>query len=173
MTVYLIGFMGCGKSSTGRRLARMLGYAFADTDRLVEEAAGKSIARIFAEEGEAAFRLYETEALAAIPQARDTIVATGGGLPCNERNLSLMKECGRLVYLSASQERLIRTLLACRRDRRPRIAGLDESGIREYVRTTLPGRERFYAQADLTVTCDGKSNERITAEIAGYVRSLG
>lgn len=51
MTVYLIGFMGCGKSSTGRRVARALGYAFADTDRLVEEAAGKSIARIFAEEG--------------------------------------------------------------------------------------------------------------------------
>lgn len=132
MTVYLIGFMGCGKSSTGRRVARALGYAFADTDRLVEEAAGKSIARIFAEEGEAAFRQLETEVLAAIAQDADTVVATGGGLPCNERNLTLMRERGRIVYLSRSQERLVQILLACRRDRRPRIAGLDEAGIREY-----------------------------------------
>ena len=65
MTIYLTGFMGCGKSSTGRRVARALGYTFADTDCLVEETAGKSIARIFAEEGETVFRQLETEALAA------------------------------------------------------------------------------------------------------------
>ena len=67
MTIYLTGFMGCGKSSTGRRVARVLGYTFADTDCLVEETAGKSIARIFAEEGETVFRQLETEALAAPP----------------------------------------------------------------------------------------------------------
>ena len=77
MTIYLTGFMGCGKSSTGRRVARALGYTFADTDRLVEETAGKSIARIFAEEGETVFRQLETEALVAIPQEGNTVVATG------------------------------------------------------------------------------------------------
>ena len=92
MTIYLTGFMGCGKSSTGRRVARALGYTFADTDCLVEETAGKSIARIFAEEGETVFRQLETEALVAIPQEGNTVVATGGGLPCSERNLSLMRQ---------------------------------------------------------------------------------
>ena len=171
MTVYLIGFMGCGKSSTGRRVARALGYAFADTDRLVEEAAGKSIARIFAEEGEAAFRQLETEVLAASAQDADTVVATGGGLPCNERNLALMRERGRIVYLSRSQERLVQILLACRRDRRPRIAGLDEAGIREYVAATLRERLRFYSQADLTIACDGKSNRQITDRLIRFIRS--
>lgn len=115
--------MGCGKSSTGRRVARALGYTFADTDCLVEETAGKSIARIFAEEGETVFRQLETEALAAIPQEGNTVVATGGGLPCSERNLSLMRQRGRIVYLASSQERLVHILLACRRDRRPPDSG--------------------------------------------------
>ena len=172
MTIYLTGFMGCGKSSTGRRVARALGYAFADTDSLVEEAAGKSIARIFSEEGETTFRQLETEALAAILQEHDTIFATGGGLPCSERNLSLMRQRGRIVYLASSRERLVHILLACRRDRRPRIAGLDEAGIREYVHTTLAQRESYYSQADRTVICDGRDNRRIADEIIAYVRSL-
>ena len=171
MTIYLTGFMGCGKSSTGRRVARALGYTFADTD-CVEETAGKSIARIFAEEGETVFRQLETEALAAIPQEGNTVVATGGGLPCSERNLSLMRQRGRIVYLASSQERLVHILLACRRDRRPRIAGLDEAGIREYVRTTLAQRESYYAQADRTVICDGMDSRHIADEIIAYVRSL-
>ncbi len=172
MTIYLTGFMGCGKSSTGRRVARALGYTFADTDCLVEETAGKSIARIFAEEGETVFRQLETEALVAIPQEGNTVVATGGGLPCSERNLSLMRQRGRIVYLASSQERLVHILLACRRDRRPRIAGLDEAGIREYVRTTLAQRESYYAQADRTVICDGMDSRHIADEIIAYVRAL-
>ena len=172
MTIYLTGFMGCGKSSTGRRVARALGYTFADTDCLVEETAGKSIARIFAEEGETVFRQLEAEALAAIPQEGNTVVATGGGLPCSERNLSLMRQRGRIVYLASSQERLVHILLACRRDRRPRIAGLDEAGIREYVRTTLAQRESYYAQADRTVICDGMDSRHIADEIIAYVRAL-
>ena len=166
MTIYLTGFMGCGKSSTGRRVARALGYTFADTDCLVEETAGKSIARIFAEEGETVFRQLETEALAAIPQEGNTV------LPCSERNLSLMRQRGRIVYLASSQERLVHILLACRRDRRPRIAGLDEAGIREYVRTALAQRESYYAQADRTVICDGMDTRHIADEIIAYVRSL-
>ena len=114
----------------------------------------------------------ETEALAAIPQEGNTVVATGGGLPCSERNLSLMRQRGRIVYLASSQERLVHILLACRRDRRPRIAGLDEAGIREYVRTTLAQRESYYAQADRTVICDGMDSRHIADEIIAYVRAL-
>ena len=91
MTIYLTGFMGCGKSSTGRRVARALGYTFADTDCLVEETAGKSIARIFAEEGETVFRQLETEALAAIPQEGNTVVATGAA--CRAANATC-RSCG-------------------------------------------------------------------------------
>ena len=93
-------------------------------------------------------------------------------LPCSERNLSLMRQRGRIVYLASSQERLVHILLACRRDRRPRIAGLDEAGIREYVRTTLAQRESYYAQADRTVICDGMDSRHIADEIIAYVRAL-
>ena len=118
------------------------------------------------------FRQLETEALAAIPQEGNTVVATGGGLPCSERNLSLMRQRGRIVYLASSQERLVHILLACRRNRRPRIAGLDEAGIREYVRTALAQRESYYAQADRTVICDGMDSRHIADEIIAYIRSL-
>lgn len=169
MVVYLTGFMGCGKSSVGRRLARALGYAFADTDHLVEETAGKGIAAIFAEDGEAAFRRIEREVLQRTADMNRTVVATGGGMPCGEGNVEFMNAHGAVFYLKSSVGRLVGNLLAGDRSRRPKIAGLGNEELCEYVRTTLAAREERYAKAAFTVECDGRSDYGIVAEIAACV----
>lgn len=165
MIVYLTGFMGCGKSSVGLVAAGMAGYGFMDTDRMVERMAGKSIDAIFAEEGESLFRELETEALRMAAGFADTVVATGGGAPCSATNIGIMQDSGKVVYLHASPELLLENLLISGSRNRPKIAGLDRDGLREYIGVALAGRESFYRSADYIVECDGRGDGEIAAEI--------
>ena len=100
----LIGFMGTGKSSVGRMLAAQLRYEFVDTDELIEKRAGKSITRIFAEEGESAFRQMERDVVAEMHGWDRRVIATGGGLAANEENLRGLKQHALVVCLWASPE---------------------------------------------------------------------
>ena len=98
--IYLVGFMGAGKSSVGRLLARSLDRPFIDLDRHIEDTVGMPIRRIFAEQGEGAFRRYEREALIRTTDAEDAVVAAGGGAACDATNLEIMRSCGgRVVFL--------------------------------------------------------------------------
>ncbi len=97
--IYLIGMMGCGKSTCGRLLAEKLGRRLVDTDRLIVERAGKSVSDIFAAEGEETFRDLETQVCRAIGRERNLIVATGGGLPLRAENRALLRESGTVVFL--------------------------------------------------------------------------
>jgi shikimate kinase len=100
----LMGFMGTGKSEVGRRLAQRLGRAFVDTDRLVEERAGKRIATIFAEDGEPAFRTLERAAVAEAAGRGGSVVAVGGGTVLDPENVRCLRAAGVLVYLTARSE---------------------------------------------------------------------
>ena len=171
MILYLVGFMGCGKSSIGRRLAERTGFAFADTDRMVEETAGRTIPEIFATDGEAAFRAMESAALRSISDEGNTIVATGGGTPCNPENLAWMKAHGHSVYISITADYLYR-ILYTRRQRRPKLAGLNDEELLRYIRTTLAEREPYYNQASATIECTGASDRYIIDHILFYLDHL-
>lgn len=102
--VVLVGFMGTGKSSVGRKLAESLGFEFIDTDQVVVELAGKSIPQIFEDEGEERFREWESEALARCAGKGRQVIATGGGIVTQERNRALLREAGHVVWLKADPE---------------------------------------------------------------------
>ena len=107
----LIGMMGVGKSSVGRACAQTLGWPFADTDELVELAAGRSVAELFALNGEAAFRAREADALAdALAAPLPTVVSCGGGAVIEPANRRLLHERATVVWLRASPEELVRRL---------------------------------------------------------------
>lgn len=168
MTLFLIGFMGCGKSSLGRKLAARLDYDLIDTDKAVESDTGVTIGEIFAYEGEAGFRLREREMLCSLPDEGRVVVATGGGLPCYADNLQIMQSKGKTIYLKLSPERLV-TRLGRGRARRPKIAGMNDEELLAYISELLPQREEFYLAADMVVECDNLSDVEIIEAIVSAV----
>ena len=103
--VVLIGFMGSGKTTFGKALAQKLNMSFLDTDAYIEEQAGKPIAKIFEEDGEEYFRRLETEVLIRLRDTvSNTVFSTGGGMPLRNQNARLLKEIGRVYYLTAANQ---------------------------------------------------------------------
>ena len=105
--IILTGFMGTGKSTLGRLLAAKLGYQFVDTDQLIEEQIGHSIAELFANQGEAAFRRLEAELVTELAQKRRLVIATGGGLILNPNNVSTLLQTGQIFCLTARPEEIL------------------------------------------------------------------
>ena len=151
--IFLIGFMGCGKSTLGRLLADAMGYQFVDTDQLIEEKCGCSVAQIFAEKGENAFRQLEREMLEKLLKLQRIVVATGGGMACCQQNIDKMNAAGTTVYLQASAENLANWLKPERKNR-PLIAQQSEEQLYQYIVQTLSQREKFYQQATFTICVD-------------------
>ncbi|TVQ08828.1 MAG: shikimate kinase [Leptolyngbya sp. DLM2.Bin27] len=145
INLYLIGMMGAGKSSTGAELAQALGYQFFDTDAVVEAAAGKPIAEIFADQGEAAFRQLETQVLAELATYRRLVVATGGGIITQQQNWSYLHH-GIVVWLDAPPT-LLQSRLAGDQDR-PLLQAPD---WKTQLTQLLGQRQPLYAQADVRV----------------------
>lgn len=168
MTLFLIGFMGCGKSSLGRKLAARLGCEFFDTDKAIESDTGVTIGEIFAYEGEEGFRLRERDMLCLLPGEGRVVVATGGGLPCYADNLQVMQSKGRSVYLRLSPEKLV-SRLGRGRARRPKIAGMNDEELLKYICDLLPQREEFYMAADIVIECDNLSDVEIVEAIISAV----
>ena len=140
--IVLIGFMGSGKSSIGRRLARRLRFQFLDTDRLVEERAKMTIPEIFKKYGEANFRERETAALDSLLGARRHILATGGGVVTQPGNIPLLRRLGLVVLLSADPEEIFRRV--SRNTQRPL---LQVENPRQRVLDMMAARRAAYLQA--------------------------
>jgi shikimate kinase len=116
--IALIGFMGAGKSVAGRALAAKLGMEFVDLDSLIEEKAGRSIAEIFARDGEPAFRRMETEITSQVADKEKAVIACGGGIVLEQNNVGLLRESSIIIYLAAEPAILLRRVLKSR-ERRP------------------------------------------------------
>lgn len=164
--VILIGFMGCGKSSVGKMLARELSVPFVDTDAWIEEQNGRKISDIFRESGEEYFRELETRALEQLLEDEGRkVIAVGGGLPMRPVNREYLKKLGTTVYLLAQPETLVARLQGD--DTRPLLQGGE---LRQKIRQLMSDREDMYqSAADIRISTDGKKICEITEEIRRYV----
>ena len=151
MHIYLTGFMGSGKTSVGRVLARRLGWRFVDLDESIERRAGMSVAEIFKDSGEAEFRRLESAELAAIPETVATVIATGGGTMIDPTNQRLMAERGQSVWLNAPLELII--------DRLDGPRGLDRPlyGTHAELEKLFTSRVSIYEQSSQIVMIDAGS----------------
>ena len=145
-SLYLVGMMGSGKSSTGRPLAEKLGYGFVDSDSVIEQLAGCSIPEIFQRDGEAGFRELETQVLSAISERHSLVVATGGGVVTRSENWGVMHQ-GIVIWLDVEREQLLKRLEA---DNTPRPL-LQEADPAQALDRILNARRPQYSEADLTV----------------------
>ena len=163
MNVYLVGFMGCGKSTVGKILAKELRMKFYDSDRLIERAAGKSVARFFSEKGERSFRRLERGVISRLSREKGAVVALGGGALLDPRNRRLAAK-GRLVLLSCSREELWRRLKP-RLGVRPLL-----SGGRPAFDELLRRRRGLYEGADIVVSTTRRGPRAAARLIAGRLR---
>ncbi len=159
--VYIVGYMGAGKSTSGRRLATMMDLPFFDTDETLRQTTGCSVTELFEKEGEAAFRRREREVLHALTEAHPSaLISTGGGTPCFEDNMDHMRQNGFVVYLKMSAERLVQRLEG-RAEERPLIAGIAPADLPGFIQQHLAEREPDYARAHMTVDADHLDRDRM------------
>jgi shikimate kinase len=162
-SVVLVGMMGVGKSSIGRRLAARLGVPFVDADTEIEKAAGMSIPDIFARHGEANFRSGEARVIARLLEGGPQVLATGGGAVMNADTREAIKARGVSIWLNAEFDVLMRRINKRKNDR-PMLQTADPAAR---LRELLVEREPFYALADLTVQSQEVPHEAIVTDIVG------
>jgi shikimate kinase len=151
MNIFLIGFMGSGKSTTGKKLSKLLGYSFVDTDELIIDRLGMSINDIFKHLGEEKFRENETGVLNKLVTEKNLVVSTGGGLPCYGENMDIINRHGISVYLKVSPTDLY-SRLSPGKYKRPLIKNLSDEELMKFIENTLSEREAYYSLAHHTVT---------------------
>ena len=166
-SLYLVGIMGSGKTSTGRPLAERLGYGFVDADAVIKQAAGCSIPEIFERDGEAGFRKLESQVLSAISQRHSLVVATGGGVVTQQENWGLLHS-GIVIWLDVVPDQLLQRLKA-------------DSTVRPLLQTDDPEaalnallneRRPLYAEADLTVVINEETPETVADGILQLLPGL-
>ena len=165
--VFLTGFMGVGKTRVGRILARELGRCFLDTDRMIEQRAGKTIAEIFADEGEAHFRQLERDCVLETCQRPDAVVALGGGAITRADNVAAVRCAGILVCLKADVDTIFARVR--HRTNRPLLAGLDSQAQRAKIESLLRERAPFYDQAHIELYT---TQVQTPEDTAGKLRDL-
>lgn len=168
--IILIGYMGCGKSTLGKKLSFRERIALLDTDKMIEQRQGKAISQIFDEEGEAAFRQMETDCLKEIMGYSERyVISVGGGLPLKEENRKLLKELGTVLYLRARPDTIYERL---KNDTtRPLLRGDDPKGK---IKSMIENRGPFYEEAaDGIIDVDEKGYEAILGEITDAVKGMG
>ena len=159
--IYLIGFMGTGKSTIASAFSEMQKMKIVEMDDVISEKAGMSIKSIFSEYGEEYFRNLETKLLKEIVQMENVIVSCGGGVVLRQENISMMKDTGTIVHLSAKPEEILRRVK--NDNKRPLLQGSKNVESKESLMKT---RNTSYENAaDFTIHTDGKSKEVICEEI--------
>ena len=177
-TIFLIGYMGCGKTTLGSALADEMGVTFIDLDDYIEERCEARITEIFKRVGEKGFREMEQQALQEVAASADgTIVACGGGTPCFGRNMELMNGLGLTIWLTTSAERMAaRLCLPEQKAKRPLVASKTDEEILAFVKEKLAEREPYYSQAQLqfdSTDIETAAATRATArQLAALLKSL-
>ena len=151
MRIFLIGFMGSGKTHWGTRIAEKLQIPFYDLDAVIVNSEGMSISEIFVNKGEEYFRYMEKQTLEdLVAREENFVLSAGGGTPCFFNNIDFMKRNGKVLWLNTSLEALNQRLLKEKMSR-PLLRGITELGLRAYIIRKLSERKMYYEQADLMV----------------------
>lgn len=165
-SIFLTGFMGAGKSTTGKCLAELLGYEFVDLDQKIVAREGRSIADIFSSEGEKYFRDCESRLLASLSKEATSVYATGGGIVEREANRAMMRQKGLIVYLNASWDTL-RERLHRSKDRP--LVNQDKGW--DTVSQLWSNRQSFYQDADIIVETDGRKPFEVASDIVNILKT--
>jgi shikimate kinase len=166
--VFLVGYMGCGKSTVGKMLAGRLGLQFIDMDVFLENRFHKTVSQLFAERGEDGFRRMERVALEEICGYQDTVVATGGGAPCFFDNMDVMNDAGTTVYIKASVE-ILSQRLRHGKAKRPLVSDKTDDELKAFIDGMLLLREPYYTKARLTVHSTALLDFGFVDEIIGFL----
>ncbi len=167
MKVFLIGFMGCGKSTMGRKLALRLGYNFIDLDDRFEERENIKIAQYFNQFGEEAFRKRESKLLKSDNYPENCVISTGGGLPCYFDNMEWMKVNGTVIYIQLPPKTLAGRL-EHGREERPLLHGKHGDDLVRFIGEKLAEREPFYLQANIIAEGISLNAERLEGMILNH-----
>jgi len=156
--------MGAGKSTIGRKLSQKLNLGFLDLDKVIEEKSNQTIDEIFSQNGESEFRKYETKCLKEVVLEMAHVISLGGGTLLSEENRRLVKESGRLIYLKASVEELVKRARP-KAHLRPLLKGKSESEIREFIIHLFKSRETIYDSAEIIILTDNISSDEVVGKV--------
>ncbi len=165
VNIALIGFMGTGKTSVGRIVAEQLRFDYLDTDELIQSATGRTIPEIFKTDGETRFRELEEKVVAEISTRTKTVIATGGGLPVNPKNLASLKSHALVVSLWSSPEKIWERVR--HQGHRPL---LHDENPQAKIRELLAAREPFYKQADVLLNTELRSVREVAQQVVHQFR---
>tara|TARA_B100001250_G_C19405692_1_gene616743 strand:+ start:165 stop:671 length:507 start_codon:yes stop_codon:yes gene_type:complete len=167
--IYLIGFMGAGKTTIGQQFALENNLTFIDTDKEIETRNNRKILDIFQKEGQDYFRELEKELLISLSENK--VVACGGGLPIYNNNMSFIKKSGISIYLKVSVEELLNRLLN-NSNNRPLIKYRSNNNLRNFIQEEIKKREKFYSMANYTINTSKLSQEDILRKINSLIFSI-
>jgi len=162
--IFLIGFMGTGKTHWGKLWAEETGYTFFDLDTVIEELAGKTVAEIFDQDGEPFFREKEKELLRAFADKKNCIIACGGGTPCLNDNMQWMNENGTTVYLAASPHFIYGHVIN-EQDKRPLLKKINAAELLFFIEQKLKEREPFYTTSHIRLNVEQLDEKSIFSVI--------
>jgi shikimate kinase len=165
MKIFLIGFMGCGKTHWGRQLGQKLQIPFFDLDEKIVEQEGRSVPDIFEEEGEEYFRMLEKEMLYMLSDGHETFVmATGGGTPCFYNNIDYLKQQGTVVWLNCPIDCLYQRLVK-EKEQRPLLRQIPDPELKSYIVRKFSNRKIFYQQAGVIIQEDSLTLDKLVSMI--------
>jgi shikimate kinase len=171
MRIFLVGYMGCGKSRWGKMIASHYGLQFIDLDTHIEEREEMTIPEIFAKHKEEGFREREHEALKSITDIDNVIVATGGGVPCFNNNMQEMNRLGETIYIEGTPE-LLRDRITSSKTERPLVKNLSQDELLAYIQNHLESRKLFYEQANYKIVSGDLELEDIIQLVEPIINSL-
>ena len=163
--LFMIGYMGSGKTTLGRAYAKTAGLSFIDLDWYIEERSHRTVSQLFAEEGEEGFRRLERRMLHEVSEFEDVVIACGGGTPCYYDNMEFMQQAGITIFLDASQDVLFRRLKIASANR-PLLKGKTDMELRDFIAQGIEARMPWYGKAKLHIdACRLESRQQIAESI--------
>jgi len=174
--IFLTGFMGSGKTTIGKEVARHLGFEYLDIDEIIEQLTGKSIAEIFQQDGEQFFRMLEKQVLNDCIQKNNIVVSLGGGTLIDPHNVTAVKQNGILIHLSAEPEEIWERIETT--NKRPLLQKLDGTLVPdhealEHIVKLLSIRQKGYNLADTAIPTDNKNQDEVLTIILNYISTIG
>lgn len=169
--IFLIGYMGAGKTTVGRKLAKEMNFSFIDLDLYIEGRYHRSIRQLFAERGEEAFRDIEKRLLHEVAEFEDVLVSTGGGTPCFFDNMEFMNMAGTTIYLKVSVDELASRLESCKQTR-PVLQNRSGEELRSFIKENLEARTAFYEKANIIYDAEQMMTEADVQAITENLKDL-